>query len=51
MQLRQASKRIAGWLDTHLDCIIPIRFSIGNTDKRTTEYKGSMSNQLTVFSS
>jgi len=37
-------------LDTHLDCIIPIRFGVGGADKGTTEYKGSISDQLTVFS-
>ena len=33
-----------------MDCIIPVRFGVGSTDKGTTEYRGSMSNQLTVFS-
>jgi len=33
-----------------LDCITPIRFSVGGADKRATECGGSMSNQLTVFS-
>ena len=44
---QQAGK---AWLGAYLDCIIPIRFSIGGTDKGATEYEGSMSNQLTVFS-
>ena len=47
MQLRQAWK---AWLGTHLDCITPIRFSVGGADKGATEYGGSMSDQLTVFS-
>ena len=38
-------------LDAHLDCITSIRFSVRGTDKRATECGGSMSNQLTVFSS
>jgi len=28
----------------------PIRFGVGDTNKRATEYKGSMRDQLTVFS-
>jgi len=47
MQLRQAGK---AWLGAHLDCITPIRFGIGGTDKGATECGGSMSDQLTVFS-
>jgi len=47
MQLRQARKP---WLGTHLDCIIPIRFSIGGADKGATECGESMSDQLTLFS-
>jgi len=47
MQLRQAGK---AWLGTHLDCITPIRFSVGGADKGTTEYGESMSDQLTLFS-
>jgi len=34
-----------------MDCITPIRFGVGSADKGTTECEGSMSNQLTVFSS
>jgi len=34
-----------------LDCITPIRFGVGDTDKGVTEYGESMSDQLTVFSS
>jgi len=35
---------------THLDCITPIRFGAEGADKGATECKGSMSDQLTVFS-
>ena len=45
---QQAGK---AWLGAHLDCITPIRFSIGNTDKEATECGGFISNQLTIFSS
>jgi len=38
------------WLGAHLDCITLIRFSIGDIDKGATECRGSMSDQLTVFS-
>ena len=44
---QQAGK---AWLSTHLNCITPIRFSIRGADKGATEYGGSMSDQLTVFS-
>ena len=44
---QQAGK---AWLGTHLDCITPIRFGVGGADKGATEYGGSMSDQLTVFS-
>ena len=47
MQLRQAGK---AWLGTHLDCITPVRFSVGGADKGAAECGGSMSDQLTVFS-
>ena len=33
-----------------MDYIIPIRFGVGSADKGATEYRGSISNQLTVFS-
>jgi len=45
---QQAGK---AWLGAHLDCIIPIRFGVGGADKGATECGGSMSDQLTVFSS
>jgi len=45
---QQAGK---AWLGTHLDCITPIRFGVGGADKGATECGGSMSDQLTVFSS
>ena len=51
MQLGQTSERTAAWLGAHLDCITSIRFGVGGADKRVTEYRGSMSDQLTVFSS
>ena len=38
-------------LGTHLDCITFIRFGVRGANKRATECKGSMSDQLTVFSS
>jgi len=47
MQLGQAGK---AWLGTHLDCITSIRFGVGGADKKATECRGSMSDQLTVFS-
>ena len=47
MQLRQAGK---AWLGAHLDCITPIRFGVRGTDKGATECRGSMSDQLIVFS-
>jgi len=34
-----------------LDCITPIRFSVGDADKGATKCGESMSDQLTVFSS
>jgi len=44
---QQAGK---AWLGAYLDYITSIRFSVGGIDKRTTECRGSMSNQLTIFS-
>jgi len=44
---QQAGK---AWLGAHLDCITPVRFGVGGANKRATEYEGSMSDQLTVFS-
>ena len=44
---QQAEK---AWLGAYLDCITPVRFSVGGADKRATECGGSMSDQLTVFS-
>ena len=44
---QQAGK---AWLGAHLDCITPIRFGVGGADKGETEYRESMSDQLTVFS-
>jgi len=45
---QQAGK---AWLGTHLDCITPVRFGVGGADKGATECGGSISDQLTVFSS
>ena len=44
---QQAGK---AWLGVHLDCITPTRFGVGGADKGATEYRGSISDQLTVFS-
>jgi len=44
---QQVGKALLG---AHLNCITPVRFSIGGADKGTTECRGSMSDQLTVFS-
>ena len=37
MQLGQAGK---AWLGTHLDCITPIRFSVGDANKRQLSIEG-----------
>jgi len=47
LQRRLQTKK--AWLGTHLDYIISIRFGVGGINKKATEYKKSMSNQLTVF--
>jgi len=44
---QQAGK---AWLGAHLDCITPIRFSVGGIDKGATECEESISDQLTIFS-
>jgi len=44
---QQAEK---AWLGAHLDCITPVIFGVGGTDKEATECRGSMSDQLIVFS-
>jgi len=46
---KQQAKK--AWLGTYLNYIIPIRFSVGDADKGATECGGSISDQLTVFSS
>jgi len=48
-KLQRGQQARKAWLGAHLDYII--RFGIGGTDKRATKYRGSMSDQLTVFSS
>ena len=50
-RLQRGQQAGKAWLGAHLDCITPIRFGVGGADKRVTEYRGSMSDQLTVFSS
>ena len=49
-RLRRGQQAGKAWLGTHLDCITPVRFGVGGTDKRATEYGESISDQLTVFS-
>jgi len=48
LQRRQQAGK--AWLGTHLNCITPVRFGVGDADKGATEYGGSISDQLTVFS-
>ena len=50
-KLRRGQQTGKAWLSAHLDCITPVRFSVGGADKGITECGGSMSDQLTVFSS
>jgi len=55
MQLRQASERTTGW-ESLARCTLRLHhtykvFSVGGADKGATECRGSMSDQLTVFSS
>jgi len=49
-RLQRGQQAGKAWLGAHLDCIIPIRFSVGGADKGATECGRSMSDQLTVFS-
>ena len=53
MQLRQASERTTGW-ESLARCILELhhthKVQYWGADKGTTEYGGSMSDQLTVFS-
>jgi len=49
-RLQRGQQAGKAWLGAHLDCITPIRFSVGGADKGATECRGSMSDQLTVFS-
>jgi len=49
-RLQRGQQAGKAWLGAHLDCITPVRFGVGSTDKGATECEGSMSNQLTVFS-
>ena len=49
-RLQREQQTRKAWLGAHLDCITPIRFSVGGTDKGATKYRESMSDQLTLFS-
>jgi len=49
-RLQRGQQAGKAWLGAHLDCIIPVRFGVRGVDKRTTECRGFMSDQLTVFS-
>jgi len=49
-RLRRGQQAGKAWLGAHLDCITPVRFGVGGADKGATECRGSMSDQLTVFS-
>jgi len=49
-RLQRGQQTRKAWLGAYLDCIIPIRFSVRGANKGATEYGGSMSDQLTVFS-
>jgi len=49
-RLQRGQQARKAWLDAHLDCITPVRFSVGGADKGTTECGRSMDDQLTVFS-
>jgi len=49
-RLRRGQQAGKAWLGAHLDCITFVRFSVRGADKRATECRGSMSNQLTIFS-
>jgi len=49
-RLQRGQQARKAWLGAHLDCITPIRFSVGGADKGATECGGSMSDQLAVFS-
>jgi len=49
-RLRRGQQAGKAWLGAHSDYITPIRFSVGGANKGATECKGSMSDQLTVFS-
>jgi len=49
-RLQRGQQAGKAWLGVYLDCITPVRFSIGGADKGATKCGGSMSDQLTVFS-
>jgi len=49
-RLQRGQQAGKAWLGAHLDCITPIRFGVGGADKEATEYRRSMSDQLTIFS-
>jgi len=50
-RLQRGQQTGKAWLGGYLNCITPVRFSVGGTDKGATEYRGFMSDQLIVFSS
>jgi len=43
-RLQRGQQAGKAWLGTYLDCITPIRFGVGDADKRATKCEGSMSN-------
>ena len=49
-KLQRGQQTRKAWLGAYLDYITPVRFGIGGADKRATECRGSISDQLTVFS-
>jgi len=42
-RLQRGQQAGKAWLGAHLDCITPIRFSVGGADKGATECGKSMS--------
>jgi len=49
-RLQRGQQAGNAWLGVYLDCITPVRFSVGGTNKRATECGGFMSDKLTKFS-
>jgi len=50
-RLQRGQQARKAWLGAYLAYITPVRFGVRNVDKGTTKCEGSISNQLTVFSS